>query len=183
MNIWLEVFLALALLFAIGVVWSFLQQLFGLDKEEKKKDLNPKKGVDFIGLGVVFLCHDGKGNYVTYKRGAGARDEQGKWDIGAGSVEFGEKLEDALRREVKEEYQTDILEIEYMGFRDVHRTTPDGRPTHWVVFDYRCLVNRDMVTNGEPNTIDEVRWTKIEDLPTPRHSQLPFYLDKYKDRI
>jgi hypothetical protein len=28
-----------------------------------------KKGVDYIGVTVVFACHDGEGNYLFAKRG------------------------------------------------------------------------------------------------------------------
>lgn len=41
-----------------------------------------KPGVDYIGVCVVYLCHDGQGNFVMNKRGKNCRDEVGKWDIG-----------------------------------------------------------------------------------------------------
>ena len=33
---------------------------------KKKKDL--QGGVDYIGVTVVFYCHDGKGNFLMHKR-------------------------------------------------------------------------------------------------------------------
>ena len=62
-----------------------------------------KRGVDYIGVTVNFIIHDGKGNVLLQKRSQNCRDEQGRWDIGGGALEFGEKLEDAVRREVKED--------------------------------------------------------------------------------
>lgn len=184
MNIWVELLLALGLLILIGLVWGFLQQVFGLEKETKKRDLNPKKGVDFIGFAVTFLCHDGAGNYITYKRSQSSRDEQGNWDIGSGSIEFGEHVEEALKREIKEEFKTDVVSAVPLGYRDVHRVLADGRPTHWVVLDYKVHIVRDQVGIGEPDAIDEIRWWRtVDEIPTPRHSQLAFYLEKYKDKL
>ena len=184
MNIWVEIFLALALVLGIGFLWGFLQQLFGIEEKEKKDEVGFKKGVDFTGIAVVFLCHDGQGNYVTYKRSQNSRDEKGNWDIGSGGVEFNERVEDALRRESREEFSTDVVHAEFMGYRDVHRTLPDGRPTHWIALDYKVEVVREKVAIGEPDSIDEIRWWRtIDEIPTPRHSQLAFYLEKYKDTL
>jgi len=40
------------------------------------------------------------------KRSNKTRDEHGKWDPGGGSIEFGESIDSALKREVREEYCT-----------------------------------------------------------------------------
>jgi len=58
------------------------------------------------GVSVVFVCEDGEGRILLARRGAGARDEPGAWDCGAGALEFGESFESAVAREVEEEYAT-----------------------------------------------------------------------------
>src|SRR6185295_6821186 len=68
-----------------------------------------KKGIDHIGVTVVYFCHDGKGNVLMAKRSANTRDEQGRWDIGGGGVEFGDTVEDTLRKKIKEEYNCDVI--------------------------------------------------------------------------
>lgn len=80
-----------------------------------------KKGIDHIGVCVVFYCHDGKGNVLLSKRTKYCRDEHGRWDPGGGGVNFGEPVLRALKREIKEEYATNILKAEFLGVRDVHR--------------------------------------------------------------
>ena len=60
-----------------------------------------KRGIDFVGIGVCFFCHDGAGRVLMNKRSQNCRDEQGRWDFGGGGVEFGESITDALKREMK----------------------------------------------------------------------------------
>ena len=141
-----------------------------------------KKGVDFTGVSVVFICHDGKGNILMNKRSQKCRDEQGRWDIGAGSLEFGDKIDETLKREIKEEYCTEVLGYEFLGFRDVHREV-NGRKTHWVSLDFKVHVDRSKVQIGEPHKMDEISWFPIGTIPQPIHSQVPYFLEKYKDKL
>jgi ADP-ribose pyrophosphatase YjhB (NUDIX family) len=141
-----------------------------------------RKGVDFVGVSVVYICHDGKGNFLMQKRGEQARDEHGAWDCGAGGLEFGDTVEGTLRKEIKEEYCADVLSFEFLGFRDVHRSHL-GRPTHWVSLDFKVLLDPKQVQNGEPHKFDEIGWFKLNNLPDQKHSQLPFFLEKYKDKL
>lgn len=141
-----------------------------------------RKGFDHTGLAVVFFCHDGKGNVLLSKRNANCRDEHGCWDIGGGGVEHGERIEDALRKEIKEEYCTDVLEHEFLGFREIHREHEDER-SHWITLDFKVLVDSATVGNGEPHKFDAVEWFTLETLPQPQHSQLPTFLKIHADKL
>ncbi|MFE6737729.1 NUDIX hydrolase [Streptomyces tubercidicus] len=66
-------------------------------------------------VSCVFVCHDGSGRVLLALRSAGARDEPGAWDCGAGALEFGESFEAAVAREVREEYGVRPLGIEQIG--------------------------------------------------------------------
>jgi 8-oxo-dGTP pyrophosphatase MutT (NUDIX family) len=70
-----------------------------------------QKGIDHIGITTVFACHDGEGNYLFSKRSTNCRDEHGTWDPGGGGLDFGDMLEDNVRKEVMEEYCATVLEI------------------------------------------------------------------------
>lgn len=140
------------------------------------------KGVDFVGVSIVYFCHDGKGNFLMHKRGKQARDEQGKWDIGAGGLELHDTVEDTLKKEIREEYCTDVLEYEFLGFRDVHREHL-GKQTHWIALDFKVLVDPNKVKNGEPHKFDEVGWFTFGNLPQEKHSVLELFFEKYKDRL
>lgn len=141
-----------------------------------------RKGEDYIGNTVVFFCHDGEGNVLLSKRSTACRDEHGTWDPGGGGIEFGDSVENTIRKEIAEEYCTDVLDFEFLGYRDVHRTN-EGRPTHWIALDFLVRVDRDKVQNGEPHKLEEIAWFTLDTLPEPLHSQFPNFLTLYKERL
>jgi 8-oxo-dGTP diphosphatase len=142
-----------------------------------------KKGIDHIGVSVIFFCHDGKGNFLASLRTSKTRDEHGRWDLGGGGVNFGESALGALKREIKEEYSTDVLKAEFLGFRDVFRVDEKKRKTHWLAIDYKVLVNRKKVKNGEPKKSETIGWFTFKKLPSPMHSQFPFFIKKYRKQL
>ena len=141
-----------------------------------------QKGIDCIGVTVVYFCHDGKGNVLLSKRGQNSRDEKGTWDPGGGAVEFEDTVIDTLRKEIMEEYCADVLSFEFLGYRDVRREYK-GVINHWVCLDFKVLVNPAQVKIGEPHKFDGIKWFTLKNLPpdSEMHSQLPFFLNKYKD--
>jgi 8-oxo-dGTP diphosphatase len=141
-----------------------------------------RKGIDFTGVTVVFFCHDGQGNFVMNKRSQNCRDEQGRWDIGGGAVEFDESVEECLKKEIMEEYCTTIKDIEFLGYREMHREH-DGQKTHWIGLDFKVLIDREKVAIGEPHKMEEIGWFTLDNLPDPMHSQAPFFLEKYKEKL
>ncbi len=141
-----------------------------------------KKGESYTGVAVVYFCHDGAGKVLMNKRNANCRDEKGRWDIGGGGVEFGVPVEENLRNEIREEYGTEVLNFEFLGFRDVHREN-DSKKTHWVALDFKVLVDPSKVINGEPHKFDEVAWFSLDALPSPLHSQFPNFLRLYDKKL
>lgn len=128
-----------------------------------------KKGVDYIGVTCVFFCHDGKRNFVLHKRSQNCRDEVGKWDCGAGALEFGEDFETGARREIKEEYGADVLNLKHVGTTSVVRKNGD-ETTHWVAVIFAAQVDPAQVRIGEPESMDEIGWFTEATLPSPLHS-------------
>jgi 8-oxo-dGTP pyrophosphatase MutT (NUDIX family) len=140
------------------------------------------KGTDCIGITVVYFCHNGKGKVIMGKRNANTRDEHGRWDIGGGGLEFGEKVDETLVREIKEEYCTNVIDHEFLGYRDVHRIH-NGQPTHWIALDFAVLVEEEPVAIGEPHKFDAVEWFDIDNLPSETHSQFPTFYELYSDKL
>lgn len=141
-----------------------------------------KKGIDYPGVTVVYFCHDGEGNMLLSKRSKNCRDEHGTWDQGGGGLEFGDSVINTLKKEIAEEYCTEIVDYEFLGYRDIHREH-DGQKTHWIALDFKVLVNKNTVANGEPHKFDAVEWFSLNNLPAPLHSQLPHFIKKYADRL
>lgn len=141
-----------------------------------------QKGIDYPGISVCFYCHDGAGNYVLHKRSAQCRDEHHRWDFGGGGLRVNESLQEAVNREVQEEYGTNPKEVEFLGFDESFREHGDVR-THWIGFRYRVLVDRAQVVNNEPEKHEELGWYRIDALPEPLHSELPKELEKYKEYL
>jgi 8-oxo-dGTP diphosphatase len=142
-----------------------------------------KAGIQNIGVCVVFYCHDGKGNFILAKRTKKSRDEYGRWDPGGGGVDLHEPVMTTLKREIKEEYGTNIIESEFLGFRDVHRKDESGRKTHWIALDFKVLVDPKKVKNKIPHKHDKLEWFTLDNLPTPMHSQWKVFEKLYRERL
>jgi 8-oxo-dGTP pyrophosphatase MutT (NUDIX family) len=134
-----------------------------------KKSLDLKKGVDFIGVTCVFFCHDGQGNLLMHKRSKNCRDEIGRWDTGSGSMEFGETPEQAVVREIGEEYCVKPKKLQLCGVRNVLRMN-GGTTTHWIAFLFVAFVDPKKVSIGEPEKMEELFWFRLAKLPKPLHS-------------
>ncbi len=129
-----------------------------------------RRGIDHIGVGVCFIVHDGKGKILLHKRGPKARDEQGTWDVGGGAIEFGESLNEAVEREIMEEFGCQPLDVQFLLAYDAHREH-SGAKTHWIALLHAVKVDPKQVKIGEPHKIAELGWFTSQTLPEPLHSQ------------
>ena len=145
------------------------------------KDLDLKKGVDFIGVTCVFFCYDGKGNILLHKRSKNCRDEHGRWDSGSGSMEFGETFEETVIREIREEYCVTPSEIQLCSTTNVIRMNCDQK-THWVANTFVAKIDDpENVKIGEPHKMDEIGWFPLAKFPQPLHSMLMEQLKLIED--
>jgi 8-oxo-dGTP diphosphatase len=135
---------------------------------DSKTDL--RRGIDHIGVSAVFIIHDGQGNVLLQRRGPNARDENGNWDVGGGAIEFGESIDAAVRREIKEELCAEPIEVRFIKVYDAFREL-NGNKTHWIAILHAVEVDPRSVKIGEPDKIDEIKWFTHTNLPSPLHSQ------------
>lgn len=112
-----------------------------------------KRGVDYIGVGVGAIIVDENGRLFMAQRGPLAKNERGLWEFPGGGVEFGEKLVDALRREMREEYGIDIEVGELLDVVD-HILPDEGQ--HWVSPTFICRL-----LNGEPRILEPGKCSQI----------------------
>ena len=138
-----------------------------------------KQGVDYIGVTCVFYCHDGEGNLLLHKRSNKCRDEKGRWDCGGGAMKFGETFEQTVRREIKEEYCTEIKKLRLVGVSNVLRKH-SGKLTHWIAVLFAVQLNPKKVKIGDSEKMDKIGWFKPNNLPKPLHSMFLTHLEYVK---
>lgn len=75
---------------------------------------------------------------------------RGMYVVPGGHVELGERLEDALRREVKEETGLDIRGVEFLQFQEFVFDAAFWKRRHFIFFDYVCRTDSaDVTLNDE----------------------------------
>lgn len=118
-----------------------------------------KKGVDYIGVGVGAIIINPKKQVFLAQRGPGARNERGLWEFPGGSVEFGETLQAALLREIREEYDFSIEVVELLDVYD--HLIPDEKQ-HWVSPSYVCSIKLGKPRITEPNKCSAIGWFSLD---------------------
>lgn len=119
------------------------------------------KGVDYIGVGAGAVILDADNKVFLARRGREARNERYKWEFPGGSVEFGERLEDALMREVMEEYG---FEIEVEALLDVVNHLIPSEKQHWVSPTYLCRFKSGNPVIREPNKCEAIGWFTLDEV-------------------
>lgn len=121
-----------------------------------------KQGIDYIGVGVGAVIRNETGRYFLAKRGPAARNEPGKWEFPGGSVEFNERLEDALIREIAEEFGF-VISVEKL-LDVVDHILPDEKQ-HWVSPTFLCRFLSGDPKIREPLKCDAIGWFRLADFP------------------
>lgn len=138
-----------------------------------------KRGVDYIGVGVGAIIVAEDGRVFLARRGPLAKNERGLWEFPGGSVEFGERLADALRREIAEEYGIQIEVGELLDVVD-HLLPDEGQ--HWVSPTFICRVSEGEPVIREPGKCDGIGWFRLEEIPenlsVVSRSNLAHYLER-----
>lgn len=98
--------------------------------------------------------------------------------IPGGHVEIGESLENALIREVKEETNLPITDIQFLMFLECIYPNTFTEKKHFIFFDYVCRTTESHIILNEEAT--DFVWTpieKIHKLPIEHYTKI--VIDKY----
>lgn len=121
---------------------------------------NMNKGKDFIGIGVGAVILNPQNEILLLERNKSP--EHGYWSIPGGSVEFGETIEDAIVREVKEELG---LEVRIIKMLRVTNHILKEKKIHWVSPAFLVKIISGEPQNKENTKHNEIRWFPIFHLP------------------
>lgn len=117
---------------------------------------------------VVPIARDDSSRFLLCRMAPDRGVFPGQWALPGGGVEPGERIEQALRREVREELSAEIRSLRPLTFKDavLPKTLPSGevRELHMVFLIYECrLASSDLVINEE---FSEYRWFSPAELAT-----------------
>ncbi len=115
-----------------------------------------------VGVGAVVLD---AGKVLLVRRGQ--EPLRGEWSLPGGAVEVGEKLTEAVRREILEETGLTIRVGEIVEVLDRILRDAAGRVEyHYVLVDFLCRAESGRLEAA--NDVTEARWVERLDLPQYR---------------
>jgi 8-oxo-dGTP diphosphatase len=123
-----------------------------------------KAGIDYIGVSVGAMIFNDKHDLLLCKRGQKAKNERGCWEIPGGAVEFGETLQEAIKREMKEELNVEVELLEQLPA--ANHIIPNEHQ-HWVPTTFLTKVTHGTLTIMEPEKCDAIGWFPLTKLPNP----------------
>lgn len=89
--------------------------------------------------------------------------EAGHWNLPGGKVDFLERAEDAVRREIREEIGVEIMLHGLLGVTEMIGI--DGQ--HWVSPIYRAAIVAGEPVNREPDKAAAIGWFPLDAPPAP----------------
>jgi ADP-ribose pyrophosphatase YjhB (NUDIX family) len=107
-------------------------------------------------VGALIFRGPGKRGPILLVERAG-NPLKGFWSLPGGLVETGERLEDAIRREVFEETGLRVRPMELFGVYERIIQSKRGRTEyHYILFDYVCKVEHGTLQAGDD--VSRVEW-------------------------
>ena len=113
---------------------------------------------DFPIPTVGALVNDGRGHVLMIR----THKWSDLWGIPGGKIKRGETAEAALRREIKEESNLDITDIEFVLVQDCIRSPEFYRDAHFVLLNYTCRTSASTQVRLNEEA-QEFRWLTIDD--------------------
>jgi 8-oxo-dGTP diphosphatase len=113
-----------------------------------------------IGVGVVV---DGS-KVLLARRKSQVKQWDGKWEVPGGKVKFGESIEQAVGRELREELGIEVEAIEKLGefFENVWRLK-EGQ-IHVVLIGYKCRIRSGKPRVRDRDSISQVKWFGLDEV-------------------
>jgi len=120
-----------------------------------------------VGHDRVIIVGSGVFVYKNGKLLLQKRKDNNCWAIHGGSIDIGEVVEEAAKRELKEETGLTANKLELFGVfsgENMMYTYPNGDEVYIVAVTYLCTDFSGEI-NPEANEVLELKWFDISDLP------------------
>lgn len=143
-------------------LWQTLGQFLKEYQERKRILCFGTPSVDYIGVGVGGIILNKKKEVLLQLRGKKARNERGLWKLPGGQIEYGEKAEQALKREIKEELGVEIKILKQIFCLD---DILKKESQHWLVPFYLCKIKKGKPKILEPKKTEKIAWFLLKNLP------------------
>ena len=133
------------------------------ERKEKLRKMLERQIPNGLTQVVAAVIHDGQGRIYATQRGYG--DVKGKWEFPGGKIEPGEKREEALKREIREELGTEITIERYID--SIEWDYPDA---HLSIYCYLCRFNGTptLKEHMDAKWLDKKDWFSVDWLLTDR---------------
>jgi mutator protein MutT len=123
------------------------------------------KGIDYIGVSAGAMIINDQGQIFLAQRGPKAKNECGCWENPGGGVEFGEKLVDTVKREIREEYGAEMDILQQFPAED-HLIPAEHQ--HWVATTFIAKFKQGSIPKiMEPEKCSAIGWFDLDKLPDP----------------
>jgi 8-oxo-dGTP diphosphatase len=111
-----------------------------------------------VGIGALIFQ---RGRILMVERGK--EPLKGWWSLPGGAVETGETLDQAVRREVREETGLEVHPVRMFEiFERIMRDSQGAAEYHYVLIDYLCRITGGILCAGDD--VAKVQWTRQEEL-------------------
>jgi ADP-ribose pyrophosphatase YjhB (NUDIX family) len=111
---------------------------------------------------VRLIVPDADGKVLILRRAQTAHAE-GQWCLPGGKVDYGETVEEAVRKELREETELECDGLRFLFYQD--SLPPEPGSMHCVNFYFACSVSGDLVLNPESSAWAWIGPDDLEDYP------------------
>jgi 8-oxo-dGTP diphosphatase len=143
-------------------LWVSLEKFLEEHRQRKRILRFGTPSIDYIGVGVAAIILNNNKEILLQLRGPKAKNERGLWKLPGGAIEYGEKAEEALKRELKEELGIEVKIIKQVFFLD---DILKKENQHWLVPFYLCQIKKGIPKILEPEKFTQIAWFSLKNLP------------------
>lgn len=137
---------------------------------------------NIIKVGIGIMIRDGNkvllGHRIKDRKDTGGIMEPDTWSFPGGKQEYNETIIECAKREVKEETNLDIDNLEVYSVSDDVQID-----RHFITIQVIANSFSGELKVVEPTKEDEWKWFELDNLPNNIYSPTKKFIDKYKNKM